>query len=107
MPSYDYECTQCGHVFEEFQSMSDPVLTECPSCGTDGLKRLIGGGLGVIFKGSGFYVTDNKAGKSSSGSSRTGKEGSAKEGTASTAGSGSDSGTGASDAKTSEKAAVS
>ncbi|RKX94339.1 MAG: zinc ribbon domain-containing protein [Spirochaetes bacterium] len=59
MPTYDYECTECGYTFEYFQSMSDDLLQECPKCGGK-VKRLIGGGLGVIFKGSGFYVTDNK-----------------------------------------------
>ncbi len=59
MPSYDYECKECGHGFEAFQNMSDPLLTTCPKCGGP-LRRLIGGGLGIIFKGSGFYVTDSK-----------------------------------------------
>ena len=59
MPSYDYECKVCGHTFETFQSMSDDPLKKCPECGKE-LRRLIGGGLGIIFKGSGFYVTDNK-----------------------------------------------
>ena len=60
MPTYDYECKECGHTFEHFQMMSDEPLTECPSCGGP-VRRLIGGGLGIIFKGSGFYVTDNKS----------------------------------------------
>lgn len=64
MPTYDYECTECGHTFEYFQAMSDEPLSVCPSCGGK-VKRLIGGGMGIIFKGSGFYVTDNR-GKSSS-----------------------------------------
>lgn len=67
MPTYDYECTSCGHTFEYFQAMSDDPLTECPKCGGK-VKRLIGGGLGVIFKGSGFYVTDNRSGKNASAS---------------------------------------
>ena len=61
MPTYDYECQSCGHVFEYFQSMSDDPLKECPKCGKE-VKRLIGGGMGIIFKGSGFYVTDNRSG---------------------------------------------
>lgn len=70
MPNYDYECKSCGHTFEVFQNMSDPVLKSCPKCGKS-VRRLIGGGMGIIFKGSGFYVTDNK--KSSSMVSSTGK----------------------------------
>ena len=70
MPNYDYECKTCGYTFEVFQNMSDPVLKSCPKCGK-GVRRLIGGGLGVIFKGSGFYVTDNK--KSSSALTGGGK----------------------------------
>jgi len=63
MPNYDYECKSCGYTFEVFQNMSDPLLKSCPKCGKS-VRRLIGGGMGIIFKGSGFYVTDNK--KSSS-----------------------------------------
>ncbi|MBI9106024.1 MAG: hypothetical protein JEZ04_04715 [Spirochaetales bacterium] len=59
MPTYEYECKECGHRFEAFQNMSDDPLTECESCSSE-VKRLIFGGTGVIFKGSGFYVTDNK-----------------------------------------------
>jgi len=66
MPTYDYECTKCGHAFDAFQSMSDDPLLKCPSCNKNGLKRLIGGGLGLIFKGSGFYVTDSRSGSSKS-----------------------------------------
>ncbi|MBU2491234.1 MAG: zinc ribbon domain-containing protein [Bacteroidetes bacterium] len=59
MPNYDYQCLSCGHVFEEFQKMSDELLKECPQC--DGpLKRLIGAGSSPIFKGTGFYQTDYK-----------------------------------------------
>ena len=60
MPSYDYQCKKCGHTFEELQSMSDAPLSTCPQCHAEALQRLIGGGLGVIFKGSGYYVTDSK-----------------------------------------------
>jgi putative FmdB family regulatory protein len=59
MPNYDYECKTCGHTFETFQNMSDPPLRRCPKCGK-AVRRLIGGGLGVIFKGSGFYVNDSR-----------------------------------------------
>lgn len=65
MPTYDYKCEKCGRTFEYFQSMSDNPLTVCQECGGP-LKRLIGGGLGIIFKGSGFYVTDNKGKNSNS-----------------------------------------
>jgi putative FmdB family regulatory protein len=59
MPTYEYQCKSCGHTFEAFQSMKDDALTECPQCGKD-IRRLINGGAGIIFKGSGFYVTDKK-----------------------------------------------
>jgi len=61
MPTYDYECSKCGHRFDAFQSMSDEPLTVCPACKKHALRRLIGGGMGVIFKGSGFYATDSRA----------------------------------------------
>ena len=60
MPTYEYACPKCGHQFEQFQSMRDLPLKTCPKCGKSGLKRLIGGGAGLIFKGSGFYITDYK-----------------------------------------------
>lgn len=63
MPTYEYECKSCGHAFEAFQSMSDVPLKDCPKCGKE-VRRLINGGSGVIFKGSGFYVTDKKAASS-------------------------------------------
>ena len=58
MPTYEYLCRKCGHTFEEYQSMSEEPLTRCPECGTDNLARVMGTGGGIIFKGSGFYVTD-------------------------------------------------
>ena len=60
MPTYDYECSN-GHQFECFQSITAEPLTECVTCG-EPVRRLIGGGTGIIFKGSGFYVTDSKNG---------------------------------------------
>jgi len=60
MPTYEYECQKCGHRFELFQSMSDPPQKRCPQCkGT--VRRLIGTGAGMIFKGSGFYITDYRS----------------------------------------------
>lgn len=59
MPTYDYKCTECNHIFEEFQKMTDEPLEVCPSC-KGKLKRLIGAGITPIFKGSGFYQTDYK-----------------------------------------------
>ncbi|AEJ61901.1 regulatory protein, FmdB family [Spirochaeta thermophila DSM 6578] len=64
MPTYEYECTSCGHVFEAFQSISEEPIRECPECGNT-VRRLISGGTGIIFKGSGFYVTDSKKSSSS------------------------------------------
>lgn len=61
MPTYDYQCNNCGHKFEKFQSMTASVLRKCPECGKMELKRLIGAGAGVIFKGSGFYETDYRS----------------------------------------------
>jgi len=72
MPTYDYACPKCGHHFEKFQSMNDGRLRKCPKCGKSGLKRLVGGGAGLIFKGSGFYITDykNKPAKKEGGDSK-------------------------------------
>jgi putative FmdB family regulatory protein len=58
MPTYEYECSKCGHHFEKFQPMRDEPLRKCPKCNRAALKRLVGGGAGLIFKGSGFYTTD-------------------------------------------------
>lgn len=61
MPTYDYRCQSCGHEFELFQQMSEPVKRKCPDCGRPRLERLIGTGAGVIFKGGGFYQTDYRS----------------------------------------------
>ena len=58
MPTYDYKCDACGHAFEQFQSMSAEPIRKCPACKKLKVKRLIGTGAGLIFKGSGFYITD-------------------------------------------------
>jgi putative FmdB family regulatory protein len=64
MPTYEYLCPKCGFAFEQFQSMNDAPLKKCPKCKKAGVKRLIGGGAGLIFKGTGFYITDYKNKKS-------------------------------------------
>lgn len=58
-PTYDYRCKKCGYEFEKFQNISDPKVKICPKCGGN-VERLISGGSGIIFKGSGFYTTDYK-----------------------------------------------
>jgi putative FmdB family regulatory protein len=69
MPTYEYQCTACGHAFEKFQSIKSAPIKKCPNCGKVKVKRLIGMGAGLLFKGSGFYITDyrgdsyNKAAK--------------------------------------------
>lgn len=59
MPTYEYECETCHHKFEEFQKITDKPLKKCPQCGNK-VRRLISAGAGLIFKGSGFYITDYK-----------------------------------------------
>ncbi|MBI3766769.1 MAG: zinc ribbon domain-containing protein [Ignavibacteriales bacterium] len=60
MPTYGYRCKSCSYEFEEFQKVSDAPLVQCPSCKKETLMRIIGGGAGLHFKGSGFYPTDYK-----------------------------------------------
>jgi putative FmdB family regulatory protein len=87
MPTYDYVCDGCGHAFELFQSMTDEVKKTCPKCKKKKLRRLIGTGGAIVFKGSGFYKTDYRSesykkgaaadsggGKSDSGKSDSGKK---------------------------------
>ena len=76
MPTYEYECKSCGHNFDYFQGMKDEPLKVCPECGKE-LRRLINGGTGIIFKGGGFYTTDNnsKSGKSVTASTSKAKPG--------------------------------
>ena len=59
MPTYEYECTRCSHVFEEFKPISAPRRQRCPRC-RGKVQLLISGGTGVLFKGSGFYVNDSR-----------------------------------------------
>ena len=84
MPTYEYRCPQCGNDFEKFQKMSDEPVADCPECGTAAERRL-SGGAGLLFKGSGFYITDyrgesykkaadaDKGGSSSGGESKGGE----------------------------------
>jgi putative FmdB family regulatory protein len=60
MPTYDYECLKCGHRFEIFQKMTDRPRKRCPKC-RGKVRRLVGSGAGMIFKGTGFYVTDYRS----------------------------------------------
>lgn len=64
MPTYEYACTECGHVFDAVQSFSDAALSECPECG--GTLRKVFSAAGVVFKGSGFYRTDSRSASSGS-----------------------------------------
>jgi putative FmdB family regulatory protein len=61
MPTYDYVCDGCGHAFELFQSMTEAVKKTCPKCKKKKLRRLIGAGGAIVFKGSGFYKTDYRS----------------------------------------------
>lgn len=91
MPTYQYSCRDCGHFFEQFQSFSDDALTVCPAC--EGRLRKVFNAVGVVFKGSGFYRTDNRA-ESRSGAAGSDRGGEKREPAAGTGDSGS--GTGAS-----------
>ena len=61
MPTYDYVCDSCQFAFELFQGINDTVKRKCPECGKPKLRRLIGAGAGILFKGSGFYSTDYRS----------------------------------------------
>ncbi len=61
MPTYEYRCEKCGHAFEEFQSITAKPIKKCPKCGKLAVKRLISAGVGIIFRGSGFYETDYRS----------------------------------------------
>lgn len=80
MPTYDYQCDACGHAFERFQYISESPLEKCPECGKLKLRRLLGTGAAVVFKGSGFYQTDyrsesyKKAAEAEKKASESGKE---------------------------------
>lgn len=77
MPTYEYRCSECGHEFEVFQNIKEEPVRICPVCNKEAVTRLISGGNGLIFKGSGFYITDYKNSKTStpdSGKSNKPKE---------------------------------
>ncbi len=59
MPTYEYRCSQ-GHHFEQFQRMTEPPVEKCPQCGSP-TERLLSAGAGILFKGSGFYITDYRS----------------------------------------------
>lgn len=61
MPTYDYQCSECGYSFERFQPITARAIRKCPSCGKRKVRRLLGSGAGVIFRGSGFYQTDYRS----------------------------------------------
>lgn len=87
MPTYEYRCACCGHELELFQQMSESPIRKCPECKRLKLKRLMGAGSGIIFKGSGFYETDYKRKSSRSGSAgQNGKAGSNGTGSKSSSG---------------------
>jgi len=74
MPTYEYECKSCGHQFECFQKMTDKPVKKCPKCGLE-VRKLISSGTGLIFKGSGFYITDYaKKGKKPEGEKKTAEQ---------------------------------
>jgi putative FmdB family regulatory protein len=74
MPTYEYACKECGHEFEIVQSMKDGPLRKCPKCKKAALQRLISGGAGLIFKGTGFYETDYKRTATSTAEPKTEKK---------------------------------
>ena len=61
MPTYDYKCKKCEHVWDEFQSIKAPPTKKCPACGKNAAERQISAGAAILFKGSGFYLTDYRS----------------------------------------------
>ncbi|HLU24802.1 MAG TPA: FmdB family zinc ribbon protein [Longimicrobiales bacterium] len=86
MPTYEYRCEQ-GHEFEQFQAMSEPPVSACPQCGAKA-ERLLSAGAGLLFKGSGFYITDYRS-ESYKKAAEADRKGSGKSGSSSDAGKGS------------------
>ena len=74
MQTYDYICNDCEKMYEYFQSMSDAPVRECPECKKNSLRRVISGGTGLIFKGSGYYLTDYKNKKTQSSENKKSKK---------------------------------
>jgi len=70
VPTYQYACTECGHTFEQFQNFSEDALEHCPVC--NGRLRKVFNAVGVVFKGSGFYRTDNRSSSSSTAATSSG-----------------------------------
>jgi putative FmdB family regulatory protein len=73
MPTYDYVCRACDHQFELFQSITANPVRKCPECGRLKLRRLIGPGAAIVFKGSGFYTTDYRSASYKKGADAEGK----------------------------------
>jgi putative FmdB family regulatory protein len=104
VPTYQYACTACDHRFEAVQSFSDASLTTCPAC--SGMLRKVFSSVGIVFKGSGFYRTDSRAGSTvtngEASKNGAGKDGAGKDGAPTSGGSGdsgSGSGSGSKDSK--------
>ena len=92
MPTYEYTCSACDTKHDIVQKMTDPTLTECPSCGKPTLRKVFGG-VGVVFKGSGFYRTDSRSGGDKGGSEPKKKDASSGSGSSDKSSSSSTSGT--------------
>ena len=80
MPTYSYVCDACEHRFDEMHSITADALITCPQCGQDKLRRLIVGGAGLIFKGSGFYINDYARKKGGDGESKDKEKAKTKDG---------------------------
>ncbi|MCB1061780.1 MAG: zinc ribbon domain-containing protein [Verrucomicrobiae bacterium] len=102
MPTYEYKCDKCGHQFDVFQSMKDDRLTDCPQEGCEGpIRRLIGTGAGIIFKGSGFYQTDYRSDSYKNAAKADSNKSTSSDSSSSGSSGGSSSGSGDSGAKSS------
>ena len=102
MPTYSYACTECGNRFDEVQAFSDDALTTCPKC--SGKLRKLFGSVGVVFKGSGFYRTDNRESGKSSSNGSSGKSSESSSSSTSSDSSSSSSGTSSSSSSSSSAA---